>query len=81
MCLAIPGQLVEVGDNEATVDIDGVRRVVSTLLLDTPAQVGDWVVIHVGFAIAPLDPAEAEATLALLRVAVLDADPPAADGP
>ena len=73
MCLAIPGQVLEVVDAEnrlATVDVAGVRRNVSIGLLDGEdggAGVGDWVLIHVGFAISKIDEAEAEATLKLLE--------------
>ncbi|NUM45294.1 MAG: HypC/HybG/HupF family hydrogenase formation chaperone [Anaerolineales bacterium] len=74
MCLAIPGRLVEVGEREAVVDLDGVRRSISTILLEEPPEVGDWVVIHVGFAITRLDVTEAETTLALLREALREND-------
>jgi hydrogenase expression/formation protein HypC len=73
MCLAIPGQLVEVVDEDnrlATVEIAGVRRTVNIGLLDvdgTSAEAGDWVLIHVGFALSKIDQAEAQATLRLLE--------------
>ncbi|MEA2225734.1 MAG: hydrogenase expression/formation protein HypC [Solirubrobacteraceae bacterium] len=73
MCLAIPGQVVEVVDEHnrlASVDVAGVRRTVNIGLLDvddTSAQAGDWVLIHVGFALSKIDEEEAHATLALLR--------------
>jgi hydrogenase expression/formation protein HypC len=73
MCLAIPGQVVEVVDEEnrlATVAVAGVRRTVNIGLLDvdgSSAQSGDWVLIHVGFALSKIDEAEAQATLKLLR--------------
>ena len=73
MCLAIPGQVVELVDDAnqiATVDVVGVRRNVNVSLLaddDGGAQVGDWVLIHVGFALSKVDEAEAHATLALLQ--------------
>jgi hydrogenase expression/formation protein HypC len=72
MCLAIPGQVVELVDDAnqlATVDVVGVRRNVNVSLLaddDGGAQVGDWVLIHVGFALSKVDEEEAHATLALL---------------
>ncbi|MCC7077931.1 MAG: HypC/HybG/HupF family hydrogenase formation chaperone [Acidimicrobiia bacterium] len=74
MCLAIPGRLVEVGEQDAVVDLDGVRRKVSTILLAERPAPGDWVVVHVGFAITRLDAAEAETTLALLREAMREHD-------
>jgi hydrogenase expression/formation protein HypC len=73
MCLAIPGQVLEIVDEPnrlAKVDVAGVRRNVSVGLLDDEGDggvaAGDWVLIHVGFAIARVDEAEAEATLKLL---------------
>ncbi|WP_344603435.1 HypC/HybG/HupF family hydrogenase formation chaperone [Sporichthya brevicatena] len=67
MCLGIPGQVVEVVDaagHLAKVDVSGVRRVISTRLLAAqPPDVGDWVLVHVGFAMALIDEAEAKATL------------------
>jgi len=73
MCLGIPGQIVEVVDREgglATVDVSGVRRAVSVALVDepeAPIEVGDWVLVHVGFALARIDEAQARETLDLLR--------------
>ena len=72
MCLAIPGQVVEVSDDAnrlATVDVTGVLRKVNIGLLDgdSPASPGDWVLIHVGFAISKVDEREARATLTLLE--------------
>ncbi|CAN5700398.1 HypC/HybG/HupF family hydrogenase formation chaperone [soil metagenome] len=71
MCLAIPGQIVEIVDAErslARVDVAGVRRNVNVgLLPDDGAKAGDWVLIHVGFALSKVDEEEAHATLALLR--------------
>jgi hydrogenase expression/formation protein HypC len=69
MCLAIPAQIVEVVDAEAglaTAEISGVRRTVSTALCPE-ADVGDWVLIHVGFALQAIDEDEARETLALLE--------------
>ncbi len=78
MCLAIPGQVVEIVDAElrlATVEIAGVRRSVNVGLLDGEGvQPGEWVLVHVGFALAKVDEAEAEATLALLRAMGQDFD-------
>jgi hydrogenase expression/formation protein HypC len=74
MCLGIPGQILEINDPaqlRAKVDVDGVRREVSIALigLDGPdgAQVGDWVLVHVGFAMAKIDEAEARETLDQLK--------------
>jgi hydrogenase expression/formation protein HypC len=73
MCLAIPGQIVEVVDHEhrlAMVDVAGVRRNVNIGLLDIDGAgvgPGDWVLIHVGFAISQVDEEEARATRDLLE--------------
>jgi hydrogenase expression/formation protein HypC len=72
VCLAIPGRIVEVVDESnrlAKVDIAGVRRNVSIGLLDgeEPAAPGDWVLVHVGFAISKIDEEEARATRELLE--------------
>ncbi|RUQ28319.1 MAG: HypC/HybG/HupF family hydrogenase formation chaperone [Candidatus Competibacteraceae bacterium] len=65
MCLAIPAQVVEMVDDEhAVVDMSGVRKLISTVLLDELA-VGDYVIVHVGYALSRLDPEEAAETLRL----------------
>ena len=66
MCLGIPAQLVAIGDQVATAEVSGVRRQVSTALVPE-ARAGDWVLVHVGFALHTIDEAEAERTLALLE--------------
>jgi hydrogenase expression/formation protein HypC len=73
MCLAIPGLIIELVDEAnqiAKVDVVGVRRNVNVSLLadeDGGAQPGDWVLIHVGFALSKVDEEEAHATLRLLQ--------------
>lgn len=73
MCLAIPGQIVEIVDESnrlAKIDVAGVQRTVNIGLLDvngTSAGPGDWVLIHVGFALSKIDEQEAHATLQLLE--------------
>jgi hydrogenase expression/formation protein HypC len=70
MCLAIPGQVVEIVDAEnrlAQVDVAGVRRNVNVALLEDGVGAGDWVLIHVGFALSKVDEEEAQATLQLLQ--------------
>ncbi|MEF8701413.1 MAG: HypC/HybG/HupF family hydrogenase formation chaperone [Candidatus Accumulibacter sp. UW20] len=65
MCLALPVKVVELGPSEtAIVDLGGVRKEISLALLDD-VQVGDHVILHVGYALAKLDPDEAAKTLAL----------------
>ena len=76
MCLAIPAQVVELreGDN-ALVDLAGVRKEISLALVDGVA-VGDYVFVHVGYALNKLDPEEAAKTLALFaEIGQLDASP------
>lgn len=69
MCLALPALVVERRDcDEALVELGGVRKSVS-LALVPDAAVGDYVVVHVGFAIGLLDPEEAARTLALFAEA------------
>jgi hydrogenase expression/formation protein HypC len=73
VCLAIPGRVTEFVDESlrlATVDVAGVRRTINLSLVDTderPAQVGDWVLIHVGFALSLVDEEEANQTLTRLQ--------------
>ena len=73
MCLAIPGQITEVVDDAnrlAQVDVAGVKRTVNIGLLDSEgdgAAPGDWVLIHVGFALSKVDEEEAMATRKLLE--------------
>ena len=75
MCLGIPGQIVEITDPEnllATVDVAGVRRQVNIICVvdeDHPPEscVGDWVLVHVGFAMSRIDEEEAARTLEILE--------------
>ena len=72
MCLGIPGQLVEMlssHEHLATVDVVGVRRTINIgLLEDEGMAVGDWVLIHVGFAMSKIDEEEAEMALSSLKM-------------
>jgi hydrogenase expression/formation protein HypC len=69
MCLALPARVVSLHDDgTATVSIGGLKQAVSLALVDGVA-LGDYVVIHTGFALSRLDADEAEGTLALLREA------------
>ncbi len=81
MCLGIPARVLEVVDRAgglARVDVSGVRREISVALVDeadAPIRPGDWVLVHVGFALARIDEADAKETLELLqRAADLDAE-------
>jgi hydrogenase expression/formation protein HypC len=66
MCLAIPALIKSIDGQQAVVDIEGVTRDVS-LQLTPDAKVGDYVLLHTGYAISIIDPTEAEETLILLR--------------
>ncbi|TML88721.1 MAG: HypC/HybG/HupF family hydrogenase formation chaperone [Actinobacteria bacterium] len=69
MCLAIPGRVLEIVDERnrlARVDVAGVQRNVNVGLLDA-VDAGDWVLIHVGFAMSKVDEEEAQTTLGLLQ--------------
>lgn len=71
MCLGIPGEVVELLDDPpdlAKVDVSGVRRAINIgLLSDEQVEPGDWVLIHVGFALSKIDEQEAKAALAFLE--------------
>jgi hydrogenase expression/formation protein HypC len=70
MCLAIPGQIVELAETGelAIADVIGVKRTINVALLETEGlRLGDWVLIHVGFAMAKLDEEEAHRTLHVLQ--------------
>ena len=66
MCLAVPGKIIEIQDMLATVDISGVSRKVSLMLLPE-AKVGEFVLIHAGFAIQTIDEEEVRKTLELFK--------------
>ena len=75
MCLALPARVVELPEPEtATVDVGGVRKRISLALVDGVA-LGDYVIVHVGYALTKLDPEEAARTLATFAEAGLLADP------
>ncbi len=73
MCLGLPGQVVEITDLDrhlAVAEVSGVRRVVNIGLLlgeDDGLEVGDWVLIHVGFAMAKIDEEEARSSLEFIQ--------------
>ena len=70
MCLAIPSRIVELLDNgmaRARVGNSQTYVTACISLLPQPAQLGDYLIVHAGFALHKLDPAEAEASLSLLR--------------
>ena len=81
MCLAIPGQIVQqTAGGKATVDMHGNRFAVSTVLVPE-ARVGDWVLVHAGFAITRIEEQDARETWALLEQGGLtEFNPPSALG-
>ena len=68
MCLAIPSKIIEIVNSVGTVEVDGVKRKASLLLLED-ARVGDYVIVHAGFAIRTIDEDEARESLKVLREA------------
>ena len=73
MCLGIPAKIVRIENKMGTIDVEGTQREVS-LLLQEDAQVGDYVIVHAGFAIQKIDEAEALETLRFLREIVTELD-------
>jgi len=67
MCLAIPSKIISVKDSTATIDVYGARRDISLLLLDEDIKVGDYVLVHAGFAIQKIREDYAEETLGLFK--------------
>lgn len=71
MCLGIPGEIVEILPDQpdlATVDVSGVRRAINIgLITDDDPRPGDWILIHVGFALSKIDEAEAKAAMDFLE--------------
>ena len=68
MCLAIPSKIIKIENKMATIDVDGVTRKASMLLLED-AGVGDWVIVHAGFAIHKIDEEAALETIRFLKEA------------
>lgn len=73
MCLAIPSKIVAIENGMATIDVDGVQRSASLMLLED-VSVGDFVIVHAGFAIQKLDAAAAAESIRLLREAAAAVD-------
>ena len=67
MCLAVPSRIINIADLMATVDVYGARREISLLLLPEEASVGDYVLVHAGFAIQKLEDDVAMDTLQILK--------------
>lgn len=67
MCLAVPMRIIDIDGENMVAEIDGVRREASLMMLSEEVKVGDFVLIHAGFAISRLDEDEALETLDLMR--------------
>lgn len=67
MCLAIPSKIIEIRDSMATIDVYGAQRNISLLLLEDNVHVGDYVLVHAGFAIQKLQEDDAEERLELFQ--------------
>lgn len=73
MCLGIPAKIIRIENNMGTIDVEGIQRQVS-LLLQEDAKVGDYVIVHAGFAIQKIDEEDALETLRFLRQIVAELD-------
>lgn len=67
MCVGVPMQVISIDNGNAITEIDGVRREASLMLLADEIKVGDFVIVHAGFAISRLDEEDARETLAMMR--------------
>lgn len=76
MCLGFPGLIERLELYDATVDVGGTKRQVSTIFLGDTVGVGDWVMVHAGFAMAKMDEDEAKETLKFLLEVTSDDDEP-----
>jgi hydrogenase expression/formation protein HypC len=76
MCLAIPAKIKSIQDQMATIDMEGTQRDVSLLLIEDP-KIGDFVIVHAGFAIHKIDEHDAMESLKVLRqmASLMDSDP------
>ena len=69
MGVGVPMQVIGIEGDQAMTEVDGVKREASLMLLDQEVKVGDFVIVHAGFAISRLDEEDARTTLALMREA------------
>lgn len=67
MCLAVPMKIVSKEGDNVVAEVDGVRKEASVMLLGEEVEVGDYIIVHAGFAISKLDEEYAEETLTLMR--------------
>ncbi|MFW5937181.1 MAG: HypC/HybG/HupF family hydrogenase formation chaperone [Desulfosalsimonas sp.] len=75
MCLAIPSRITDIESGVATIDVEGVKRKASLMLVED-ARVGDYVIVHAGFAIQVLDEETALSSLNFMRDVFLSDNPP-----
>ena len=74
MCLAIPSKIIRVEGSQATVDVYGAQRDISLLVLDEPVNIGDYVIVHAGFAIQKLREDVAKETLGYFNTYLKEQD-------
>jgi len=67
MCVGVPMQVISIDGDQAMTEVDGVKREASLMLLGDEVAVGDFVIVHAGFAISKLDEEDARETLAMMR--------------
>jgi hydrogenase expression/formation protein HypC len=67
MCVGVPMQVISIEGDVAMTEVDGVKREANLMLLDQDVTIGDFVIVHAGFAISKLDEEDARETLALMR--------------
>ena len=68
MCVGVPSKITKIEDSMAIIEVLGAQREVSLLLLDEPVQIGDYVIVHAGFAIKKIQEEYAHETLQLMKV-------------
>ena len=79
MCLAIPSKITKIENGMGTIDVDGVKRMASLLLVED-ASVGDYVIVHAGFALHKIDEKAATESLKILKEAAAFAEQDEGDG-
>jgi len=67
MCVGVPMQVISIEGDQAVAEVDGVKREASLMMLDQEVKIGDFVIVHAGFAISKLDQEDARETLAMMR--------------
>jgi hydrogenase expression/formation protein HypC len=67
MCVGVPSKIVKIEDSMAIIDVEGAQREVSLLLLDEPAEIGDYVIVHAGFAIKKIQEEDAHENFRLMK--------------